>query len=287
MSITLELRNKKYNSLKKQLNYYNLSDYSKIIVYGEKSQKLINTLSIRNIDNIKTRSFFTILMNKNKFIDEVIIISLSKLKYLIISQSPITYKILNRLSKTQFPSTSVSLINNLFIYSLHGDLSIVDESKNIFSVSHQGYNYKIFLSENIKLLETKYPNIFKLSVDYYKLFLYNNNVIINVNIKNKRLRLNVIKAVYSADNCKFKCKPLLISIKQFESTLNFIPVKNSIIYDVNNNKIGILYNYFRLRNKKYPFIIAIIKKYSLFKYVYIIDKLSKNKIILKYRPIYN
>ena len=91
--------NKKYNSLKKQINYYNLSDYNKIIVYGENCNNLINLLSIRDIDNIHDNSFFSIFMHKNKFIDEVIIIRLSHLKYLIISKNNKTYKKLKKLSK--------------------------------------------------------------------------------------------------------------------------------------------------------------------------------------------
>ena len=278
--------NKKYNSLKKQINYYNLSDYNKIIVYGENCNNLINLLSIRDIDNIHDNSFFSIFMHKNKFIDEVIIIRLSHLKYLIISKNNKTYKKLKKLSKI-YKSTSVSLISKLFIYSLHGNLTSLKKSRNIFPVSHQGYNYKLYVSKNNDTLNSIFPNIFKLSVDNYKLFLYNNNVITNFNIKNKKIRLNLIKALYSADNYNFRCKPQFIKVKQFEATANFIPEKESIIYDTSNNKIGIIHNYFRLSNKRYPFIIGIINKYNDNKYIFIKDKITKQKIILKHRKIYN
>ena len=105
-----------------------------------------------------------------------------------------TLKFLNKV-KRKFPLTTVNDVTlNYTLFSFHGDKSIsfldMLKSQNLYKVKRQNYQYYVFLSS--KKNEIQVINYFKnlnfvpISLETKTLFLYNNNVIINLDkIKRK------------------------------------------------------------------------------------------------------
>lgn len=292
-SITNFTNEKNYNQARKKIAICNLSSYNKITIYGPKANDLINLYSIRNVEKIKDDSFYTILMKKRKFIEEVQVIRLSNLKYIIIYKE--NKKLLNILikAKRKFPMVTVEDSTKSFsFFSFHGS-KIYDYFKDnksfyLYKVKHQNYLYYTLLTtiaNKFSVLEHfRSIGFFEISLETRNLFLYNNNVITDLNkIKNK-YRLNTYITIYDCDNYKFKSKIRILTIKQFEATSNNLIVDGARIYNSQKKYIGYVHNHFRLPNKKNPYVLAIVRKYLCEKVALI--KHKKEETIIKDYQIY-
>ena len=284
---------KKYHQIKKQIGICNLSSYSKITIYGPGAIDLINEFSIREISNITDRAFFTILMKKKKYIDEVLIIKLSHLKFIIITNE--VKKLLNLLKKTKrkFPMTTVDDTSKLYsLFSFHGDKEqeYFNEinSSFLFKVTHQNYDYHIIFASSINKYHIldHFLNLgfFEINLETRKIFLYNNNVIMNLDTIKKRFRLNTYITIYDCDNYKFKLKIKILEVKQFESTINNLIIDGSNIYNSQGKCIGYVHHHFRLPNKKNPYVLGIVRKFLCDKIALI--KHHKVETIIKEYNIY-
>lgn len=274
-------------TLKKEINYYNHSNKLQILLYGNEANELINALSPRDINNIIDNSFYTFFLYKKKILDEVLIIKFSNIKYLIISNKVNVYTKLKKL-KPKYNISTLIITKEYYIYSFHGNIDSLKSNNKLQPINRQGYNHLLYIEHKNKHFQiiNFLSNFHELSIDNYNYFLYNNNVITSVNIKNKKMKLNIIKMLYSCDNINFYIKPVLLTIKKYESTLNFLPTKGSKIFNSSKKQIGFINQYYTVKNKRYPFIIAVIYKYRFSKTAYTIDKYSKNRIPIKYIPLY-
>lgn len=272
--------------LNNNLYYFKHYNYKQIYVYGINAIDILNSISIRDINNID-KAFYTFLVKNNfkkTIFGEAIIIKYSSIKYLILTESIKLYNYLKKLAK-KFKHTSVYKINFYDIYSIHGAINNFSIKNHTYIVSRQGYTHIIYLEK--KTFKTNYlQNLNELTIDNYKFFLYNNNVICKFNIKPKRLLFNLLYSLYSADNILVKVRPIFLSVIKYHSSLNFLPIKKAPIYNMNNKKIGYVLHSFYLKNKLYPFITSIVYKYKFSKNVYVIDKYTKKQIILKYQKNY-
>lgn len=261
-----------FSYARKNKGICNLSYFTKITIYGPNSQDLINSFSIRNIENLfkdtENEAVYTIFMKKKKFITEGFIIKLSPLKYVILTEDFTSLlKYLKRKHK-QFKLVTIEQSSSQFcLFSLHGEKSL--ESKkpihgNTYSVNHQGYNYNLIFSgivNKYNILD-HYINMgyVEISKEVYNLFLNSNSVITKLDRLNKKFRIPTYLTITNANNFKFKIKRKYVSIKQFETTKNLIVTRDMPIYNHDRKKIGFVHNFYRLVNKKFPFIICVLNK---------------------------
>lgn len=285
--------NKKYNQIKKEIGICNLSNSSKITVYGPGAEDLINHFSIRKICNIIDNAFYTIFMKKKIFIDEVLIIRLSHLKYIIITNE--LKKVMKNLKnvKRKFPMTTIDDTTKLYsLFSFHGNKEQEYfnniSSSFLYSVRQQNYDYHIIIasSNNKYHILDHFLNLgfFEINLETRKIFLYNNNVITNLKDIKEKYRLNTYITIYDCDNYKFNLKIRILEVKQFESTINNLIIDGSNIYNSQGKCIGYVHNHFRLPNKKNPYILGIVRKFLCEKIALV--KHNKIETIIKEYNIY-
>ncbi len=288
-----EVNSKKYNQVKKEIGICNLSSIQKITVYGPGAVDLINHYSIRDISRITDNAFYTILMKNKYFIDEVMIIKLSQLKYLIITNE--ANKIINMFKKIKrkFPMVTIDDTTKLYsLFSFHGEKEAEYFSKItssfLYRVTQQNYDYHIIIASSVNkyhILDYFLNNgFFEINLEMRKIFLYNNNVITNLKNIKRKFRLNTYITIYDCDNYKFKVKIRILEIKQFESTINNLIVDGSNIYNSQGKCIGYVHNHFRLPNKKNPYILGIVRKFLCEKIALV--KHNKVETIIKEYNVY-
>ena len=266
----IKKENIKYHHIKREIGICNLSNLAKITVYGPGAIDLINQLSIRDISKIDDRAFYTILMKKSQFIDEVLIIRLSPLKYIIITNELKKLQKILLKSKRKFPMTTVDDTTKLYaLFSFHGNKEQEYFNKItssfLYKVIHQNYNFHIIISSSYNKYHIldHFLNLgfFEINLETRKIFLYNNNVITNLDKIKRQYRLNTYITIYDCDNYKFKLKIRILEVKQFESTINNLIVDGSNIYNSQGKCIGYVHNHFRLPNKKNPYVLGIVRKF--------------------------
>lgn len=281
-----------YIQARKNIGICNLSDSYKYLVYGPSAKTLINSYSIRNLDLINDNSFMTIMMNKNKYLCECQIIKLSPLKYLLITtEESQILKFLKKMIKKNRLCTVEDYSLQYSFFSFHGDKCIDyfknKSSSNLYKVNKQGYTYYTMLSSSVNkfviLDHFKALGFEEINKYTESVFFNSHNVITNLKDINKIYQKSIFAQLYKADNCKFKVNKLYC-IKQFESTRNFVVTKKMPIYNSNRKKVGYIHNFYRLNNKKYPYLLGIIKKYSTDKIS--ILKVNKNEILIKEYQLY-
>lgn len=282
-----ENTNDNFIQAKKNIGICNLSNAFKYTIYGPNAIDLINKFSIRKINNIKEKSFMTIMMKKKQFICECQIIKLSPLKYLILTFKDNNLLKLLKKNSRKFPLVTVDNSDKLYsFFSFHGD-SIYDyfkknTSSSLYAVNRQGYVYYTMLTTSVNkfAILDHFKSLGFIEINPYvrNIFMNNNNVITNLDKIEKKYRHNIYTYLYNADNLPFKRQKKIYCVKQFEATNNLI-LSNMSIYNHKRRKIGYVHNFYRLANKKNPFILGIVKKNRLDKIA--ILKYNKNEILIK------
>lgn len=293
---------------KRNISFCDQTNLKKLTIYGPKALDLLNLYSIRDIRKIEEKAFCTIMMKHNqskthkKFICEVQIVRVSPLRYVLISEDfNNLYKILMRKRK-KFSLVTIENSTNQFAYfSFHGEKakSFFSETnpqglcaQNIYKTQRQNYSYYILLTSNINKFACmdyfKEVGFEEITSDIYNIFLLNNNVLLNLN-KIKRKSLNdLLLSLYYQDNYALDSYNQKNSNKrnkhtncviQFEATKNFIVSSNIKILNQKRKKIGFVHNYYRLSNKKHPFLLGIIKKIKTEKIALL--KVDDDEIIIK------
>lgn len=253
-----------YLKARNSVGIVNLSHLGKILVSGPASLDLINDCSpCRNPD--KETAFFTVFMWGRKFISEVLVLRLSHYRYLVIGEEG--EKILKHLKKTRrrFRATVVSDCTKEYaFFAFHGsqakeffrDL----EHRYIYRAKRQKYPYIQLLApikdEKAVMKHFLSLNFKPISLEAEKLFLYNNNVILNIAKIPKAYRLGVVNVLYPLKKAKAKA----VKIRKYELEKNFLVTNKDKIYNDRGRTIGIIHCSYRLPNKKNPFIIAFLKK---------------------------
>lgn len=263
---------------------------AKILVSGEMALSLINHFSIIKVDEKITNNFYTILLKKKKYIAEVLVLRLSLYRYLIITDElKKVIKLLKRKRRKYPLSIIANATSEYSIFSFHGDnadsfFREIDY-RYIFKTHHQEHSYYQLIcpkkEQHITLKHFISLNFIPISLEVKKLFLYNNNVVLNINKIPRAYRLSVCAEVYPNNNLKYKVKNLRVSKYELEG--NFLVTNKHKIYSYLRKKAGIIHCTYRLPNKRYPFVIAFvfsnkIKKVSLI-------KVGKQDAII--RPILN
>ena len=263
---------------RKYIGICNEYKYCKIMVYGTRALDLLNSISSKKLNESSFKGGYTLLMKKKNLISEVLILKLSALRYLVLTENAKkTYKFLNKI-KRKFPLTTVNdVTQNHTLFSFHGEKSInfLDalKSPNLYKVKRQNYQHYVFISPKKNELQVieyfKNLNFIPISLETKNLFLYNNSVITNLDKIKKNMRKYVYDLVYKSNTFSYIKKDNPFEIKQFELSDYAIPLKNTPIYHKKFLRCGKIYYSYKLPNKKFPYILCIVKK----------DKVSKNAIL--------
>lgn len=276
-----------YNIARKNLSICNVSDISKYTIYGPNSIDLLNKFSIRNIFTINDNTFMTLMMYKKKFLCECQIIKLSTYKYICLVENGNTfYKYLRKYQK-KFPLVTIEdSTKDYSFFSFHGEKALEyfsnKNSSNLYLLSRQNYKYYTMLTtkNNETIVLNHFKEIGFIEINQYvrDIFLFNNNVITNLDKIKYKYKDNVYSYIYKNDYLNKKKKQMYI-VKQYEATKNFIYSKNIPIYNSKRKKIGYIHNFYRIKNKKYPYFLGIVKK-SVNEKVALL-KINKKEILVK------
>lgn len=266
------------------------STKAKIIISGEMALPLINHFSITKVDDKIMNNFYTILLKKKKFISEVLVLRLSLYRFLIITDELKRVMRLLKSKKRKYPLSIIANATSEYaIFSFHGDnansfFKDIDY-RYIFKTNHQGYTYYQLIcpkaEQNMTFKHFISLNFIPISLEVKKLFLYNNNVVLNIDSIPKSYRLSVCAEIYPRNNLKYKVKKLTVTKYELEG--NFLVTNKHRVYSYLRKRAGIIHTTYRLPNKRYPFVIAFVLK-SKFKKVSLI-KIGKQDAII--RPILN
>jgi hypothetical protein len=282
--------NEQYARSKRSIGICNNINQQKILVYGEKSLQLINHFSVLKIDDKITNNFYTLLMKRKKIIAEVLVLRLSLYRFLICTDD--FYKVFKLLKKARkkYPITMVTDCSTEYsLLSFHGD-NAMDFFKDIdyryiFKTKQQDYTYYQLLcpkkDEVITIKHFVNLNFVPISLEVKKLFLYNNNIILNLNKIPRYYRLSVCNVIYPFTNFKIKTKD--VSIRKYELEGNYLVTNKHKVYSYLRKKAGIIHCSYRLPNKKYPFVIAFVLNSKVKKVTLI--KIGKTDALI--RPVLN
>ncbi|MDD3999576.1 MAG: hypothetical protein PHX62_01605 [Bacilli bacterium] len=266
-----------------------ISHLGKYLVSGPESLKLISSCSTSTID-ANNGSFYTLFFRKKKYIAEVLVLRLSLNRYLVIG-SPIN-KIVKLLKKARrkYRSAFISDCTKEYcLYSFHGnhthDFFQGLDYRYIYRTKRQNYNYYHLLSprkdEFLIFQHFCNLNFIPINLEVEKLFMYNNNVILNIENIPRSYRLSVCNELYPFSKQKIKTKA--IKIRKYELDRNFLVTNRHKIYNHYGKKIGIIHCTYRIPYKRNPYLIAFVRKANL-KHASVI-KFGKNEALIK--PIFN
>lgn len=277
-----------YLLARKDIGIFNSSATGKIMLYGSRAINLINHGSTGRIDNISESSIFTIIMKKKKFIGEVLVLRISPLRYLVITEY--YKKIFKYFKKIQkhYPLVTIDDATNQYsLFTFHGDKSneyfekIV--SSNLYKTKQQNYiYYQLLIPKKDEKNSFEYfinLNFIPICLETKSIFLYNNGVITNLDKVYKPYRLNVYKIIYPFSNYPYNTKEKLLSIRQYEVQKNILIFKNNKIYNHRRKSVGIIHCSYRMPNKKNPYMIALVKKYQAGRLAII--KNDKQEVLIK------
>lgn len=292
MNISSQSVNEVYESYLKARNsigIVNLSHLGKFLISGPSSLDLINHYSPQKNSDKNGNGFFTVFMKRKKFIGEVLVLKLSQYRYLVIGEEKDKiYKFLKKARRKFRTSVISDCTNEYAFFAFHGSQAkefFQDlDYRYIYRAKRQNYAYFQLLSpkkdEGLIMKHFLSLNFKPLSLEAEKLFLYNNNVILNIDRIPRSYRLSVINELYPFSELKYKIKP--VKIRKYELEKNFLVTNKHKIYNHSGKKIGIIHCSYRLPYKRNPFIIAFIK--SPAKSVSMV-KVGKHESLIK--PIFN
>ena len=278
-----------YIKARNSIGIVNLSHLSKFLVSGPSSLELINHFATQKVDDKNGNGVFTVFMKKKKFIDEVLILRLSLYRYLVIGNNKDKiYKLLKKARRKHRTSMVSDSTYEYAFFAFHGsqakeffrDL----DHRYLYRAKRQNYTYFQLLApkkdEQIIMKHFLSLNFKPICLEVEKLFLYNNNIILNIDKIPRSYRLSVINELYPYTQPKYRIKP--VKIRKYELEKNYLVTNKHKIYNHFGKKIGIIHCTYRLPYKRNPFIIAFLR--SPLKAVSMI-KVGKNEALIK--PLFN
>lgn len=273
--------NSQYLKAKRNIGICLCTDYKCYIIKGKNCINLLNHYSRMKISE-NSNSGYIALDTKYKFIAEALYFKASNTTYLIFSTSPNIYKFLSKLTK-KYPLTVVNDASKEFsLFTFHGKKANVFfdnfNAKCLFKLSHQGYKYYHMITN--KKDETRSLNYYleqnfvPINVETKRIFLYNNKVITNFDNFNAHHKRDLLDIKYPTMN-----KLPNYSLELFECLDQSLIEKNTKILNYSRHNCGIVYNSFKMPNKKYPFILGIVNTFNT--NVLLIKKAGKEILIRK------
>ncbi|NLD26656.1 MAG: hypothetical protein GX661_04770 [Acholeplasmataceae bacterium] len=254
-----------YIKTRNSIGIVNHSHLGKFLVSGIGSLDLINQYSACKLDDKIGTSFYTIFLRKKKFISEVLILRLSLYRFLVIGcEKQKIHKILKKARKHYRTCTVTDCTSEYSLFAFHGN-NATDffkglEYRYIFKTKRQNYTYYQLLSprkdEDITLKHFFSLDFVPTSLEVEKLFLYNNNVILNIERIPKAFRLSICNEIYPFTNLRIRTRK--VKIHKYELEQNFLVTNRDKIYNHLGRKIGIIHCSYRLPYKRYPLVIAFI-----------------------------
>jgi len=275
---------------KKSIGICKETDKAFILVSGEMALPLINHYSIIKVDDKIANNFYTILLKKKKFISEILVLRLSMYRYLIVTKNYKNVIKILRKKKRKYPLTTIRNVSGEYaLFSFHGDNANAFfkdiDYRYIYKTTHQKYTYYQLIcpkkEQNITFNHFLKMNFLPLTLEHKRLFLYNNNVILDIDKIPKSYRLSVCSYLYPNNLLRYKVKDIVI--KTYELEGNFLVTNKHKVYSYLRKKAGIIHCIYKLPDKKYPYIIAFIKK-DIEKKVSLV-KVGKEDAII--RPVLN
>lgn len=288
--LTINQLNEQFMKARNSIGICDDTEKAKILVSGEMALQLINHFSIVKVDEKITNNFYTILLKKKKFISEVLVLRLSLYRYLIVTDELKKVIRLLKRKRRKFPLAVIrNATNEYSIFSFHGEnannfFRDIDY-RYIYKTKHQDYTYYQLIcpkrEQDITYKHFLKMNFIPISIELKKLFLYNNNVVLNIKNIPRSYRLGVCAEIYP--NNVLKCKVKSIEVKKYELEGNYLVTNKHKVYSYLRKKAGIIHCIFRLPNRKYPYIIAFVMKNKARKVSLV--KIGKQDAII--RPILN
>lgn len=281
---------KEYMRAKKHIGFYYDTNVSVFQVSGDKAFELINSLSCTKIYDPRINNFYTLVTNKTKLYGEVLVIKLSCYKYLIFSNNfKRLFKIFRNRSK-KYPVTTINDVSNHYsLFSFHGneanDYFNEIKYKNLYKTTHQNYTYYQLIArkKDANKIVSHFNSIqfSQISLETKSLFLYNNNVVLNLEKLPRMYRWKICKKLYNFG--KIKRFNDDISIGKFEIDKKIFIPKNKYIYNVNRKRSGIIQCCYFIPNKKFPFVLCLISN-KIGNTAFI--KLNKEEIFIRRIPTF-
>lgn len=266
-NLTVNQLNELYLKAKCSIGICLDNEKAKILVTGEMALQLINHYSMIKVDDKITNNFYTILLKKKKFISEILVLRLSISRFLIITDNIRRVIRLLRRKRRKYPLTTIrNATNDYSIISFHGENASSFfrdiDYKYLFKTKHQNYMYYQLIcpkrEQDITYHHFLKMNFIPISVELKNLFLYNNNVVLNINKIPKSYRLAVCAEIYPNNILRYKVK--CIEVKKYELEGNFLVTNKHKVYSYLRKKAGIIHCIYRIPNRKYPYIQAFVLK---------------------------
>ena len=252
---------------KKSIGICNEADKAKILVSGEMALQLINHFSIMKVDDKICTNFYTILLKKKKFISEVLVTRLSLYRYLVITNEPKKVMRLFKRKKRKYPLATIRNVTNEYaIFSFRGDnannfFRDIDY-RYIYKTKHQNYTYyQLICPKREQAITYRHflkMNFIPISLEHKRLFLYNNNVVLNIDKIPKRYRLSVCSELYPNNILRYNVKAIKVVTYELEG--NHLVTNKHKVYSYLRKKAGIIHCIYKLPNKNNPYIMAFVKR---------------------------
>ena len=249
-----------YSKAKRNIGICLDHSYKCYFVKGTSSLELINHFS-RSKVNASSEYGYIILESKVKLIGEALYFKDKNNTYLLFSQSDLVYKCLHKITKS-YPITVINDASKEYsLFTFHGKnaSAFFDrfKAKCLFKANHQGYKYYHMVA--VKKDEVKTLNYYleqdfvPISVETKRIFLYNNKVITNFNNFSAVHKKELLAIKYPKLN-----KISNYSLELFECLDNELIEKNTKILNYARHNCGLVYNSFKIPNKKFPFVLGIV-----------------------------
>lgn len=289
-NLTINQIDEQYLKAKSSIGICHDITKAKILLTGEMALPLINHFSINKVDDKINNNFYTILLKKKKFIQEVLVLRLSMFRFLIITDNLKKVIRLLKRKRRKYPLVAIANATSEYsIFSFHGDNANTFfkdlDYRYLYKTKQQNYTYyQLLCPKREQQMTFKHflsLNFIPISIDVMRLFLYNNNVVLNIERIPKKYCLSVCAEIYPNNKLKYKVKKL--AVNKYELEGNFLVTNKHKIYSYLRKKAGIIHCTYRLPNKRYPFVLAFVQKDKVRKVSLI--KIGKQDAII--RPILN
>jgi hypothetical protein len=287
---TIHEINEQYIKARNSIGIVNHSHLGKYLVSGVGSLALINHYSVCKLDDKIGTSYYTLLLRRKKFIAEVLILRLSLYRFLVVgNEKQKILKILKKARRRHRTCTVTDCSEEYSLFAFHGnntcDFFQGLDYRYIFKTKRQNYTYYQLLSprkdESITWKHFLSLDFVPTSLEVEKLFLYNNNVILNIERIPKPYRLGVCNEIYPFTNIRIHTRK--IKIRKYELEQNCLVTNRHRIYNHHGRRIGIIHCSYRLPYKRFPFVIAFIYRAKV-KSVSVV-RVGKKETLIK--PIFN
>ena len=251
-----------YTKAKRHIGICLSKNYKCYVVKGQNAFNLITHYS-RTKDSSTVEAKYIALQSKTKIIGEVLYFKATNNTYLLFTTSDQVYKALHKITKI-YPLTVINdATKDYSLFTFHGKNAnkFFDNfsAKCLFKLSHQGYKYYHMIApkkDEVRTLNYYLEQDFvPISIETKRIFLYNNKVITNFDNFSFTHKKELLQIKYP-DNVSLPN----YSLELFECLDNALIEKNTKILNYNRHNCGLVYNSFKLPNKKFPFVLGIVNK---------------------------